>query len=204
MHEKKLDFSLVFEPIWEKRTAFMIMSHDNTTPVLRDLNGTLITSCYAATEYLEDIYPETPLLPEKPGDRAEVRRLLAWFHNKMGGEVTRPLVHEKTIKRHIKGSDGPDSSLLRKAKQGIHLHMEYISWLIEQRRWIAGEFFSLADLAAAAHLSSLDYMGDVPWAQYPSVKQWYACLKSRPSFRGLLSDRLPGMAPRPHYNNLDF
>ena len=61
-----------------------------------------------------------------------------------------------------------------------------------------------ADLIAAAHLSVMDYFGEMPWASFPALKAWYAPIKSRPSFRPLLSDRFPGVAPPVHYADLDF
>ncbi len=204
LHEKKLDFSLVFEPLWDMRPEFLKLNPENKTPVLIDLNGTVIASNYALTEYLEETYPEAPLFPESLAGKAEARRLLAWFDDKMACDVTLPLVLEKTIKRYMDGSRGPDSGALRSAKQAIHHHMDYMAWLIDRRRWLAGETFTIVDLTAAAHLSSLDYLGDVPWDKHEIVRDWYACLKSRPSFRSILSDRLPGIAPTNHYAELDF
>ena len=75
---------------------------------------------------------------------------------------------------------------------------------MSSRDWLAGRRLSLADYAAAAHLSVIDYFGDVPWRDFPAVKTWYMKLKSRPCFRPLLADRWPGLAPAPHYDDLDF
>jgi glutathione S-transferase len=63
---------------------------------------------------------------------------------------------------------------------------------------------SLADVAAAAHLSCIDYIGDVPWEAYELAKNWYARIKSRPSFRSILADHIAGMPPPKHYADLDF
>ena len=70
--------------------------------------------------------------------------------------------------------------------------------------FLAGRDVTLADLALAAHLSALDYYGEVPWTDYPPVTEWYIRMKSRPSFRPLLADRVPGQPPVPHYAELDF
>ena len=69
---------------------------------------------------------------------------------------------------------------------------------------MAGEDYSLADIAAAAHLSTVDYLGDVPWTEHEEAKDWYARIKSRPSFRSLLEDNIPGVPPPKHYADLDF
>ena len=62
----------------------------------------------------------------------------------------------------------------------------------------------LMNNAAAAHLSTVDYLGDVPWKEHEEAKDWYARVKSRPSFRALLEDNVPGAPPQRHYANLDF
>ena len=82
--------------------------------------------------------------------------------------------------------------------------MDYIGFLTEKRKWLAGDNFSLADIAAAAHLSAIDYIGDVPWEEHQSAAHWYARIKSRPSFKALLEDKVPGFKPAQHYENVDF
>ena len=93
---------------------------------------------------------------------------------------------------------------IRAARSNIRYHLAYIGWLISSRNWLAGDRLSYADLAAAAQLSVVDYLGDVPWQENDAAKHWYARVKSRPSFRPLLSDRIPGMEPSVHYADLDF
>jgi glutathione S-transferase len=83
-------------------------------------------------------------------------------------------------------------------------HLDYITALAESRKWLAGDELSAADLAAAAHLSCLDYIGEVPWDQAPEVKHWYQRVKSRPSFRTLLGDHVRGLTPPASYADLDF
>ena len=204
LEEKKLDFELVLEPIWEQRQEFLKLNPEGRTPVLIDLNKTVIPGHQVITEYIEEAYPESPLFPSDTAHKVEVRRLLSWFDEKMGRECTLPLVFEKNIKRNIPSSGGPDSSVIRAAKTAMVFHLDYISWLVDRRRWLAGESFSIVDLAAAAHLSSIDYIGDVPWEKFPLAKDWYARIKSRPSFRGLLLDRVQALPPSSHYSNLDF
>jgi glutathione S-transferase len=135
-------------------------------------------------------------------ERAEIRRLVAWFDMKFMREVTDPVWGEKLIKR-IKG-DAPNSAAVRGGLANIHAHLDYIGFLYESRNWLAGDALSLADIAAAAQLSVLDYLGDVPWEGHPGAQLWYARIKSRPSFRPLLQDRLPGLKPAPQYDDLDF
>ena len=203
--EKKLDFELELERFWEHRPEFLTLNPAGSVPVLVDLNGTVVVDSAVISEYLDEAYPECLLLGIGLAERAEVRRLQAWFDQKFAKEVTSVLVREKVINR-FQGMNqtGPDSARIRMTKSLMHDHLHYIAWLVDRRKWLAGDEFSVADLAAAAHLSVCDYLGDVPWDKHELVKDWYARLKSRPSFRALLNDRVPGVVSAPHYADLDF
>ena len=98
----------------------------------------------------------------------------------------------------------PDTDAIRAARINVRYHVAYIGWLVRTRDWLAGDRLSYADLSAAAHLSAIDYLGDVPWNEDETAKAWYARIKSRPSFRTLLGETLAGLAPAPSYANLDF
>ena len=143
------------------------------------------------------------LLGRAPAHRAEVRRLVAWFDGKFEREVTQNLLYEKMVKRLL-GQGGPDSGAIRAGKANIRIHLDYISWLTDRRNWLAGDDFSLADIAAAAQISAIDYLGDVAWDQHRDAAEWYARVKSRPSFRQILADTWPGTQPPSHYADLDF
>jgi glutathione S-transferase len=203
LREKKLDFEPVPEKPWERREGLLHLNAAGETPVLVEEGGAIIAGVYAIGEYLEDTYTENPLLGRDLLARAETRRLIAWFDGKFDREVTQNLLHEKMLKRLL-GSGGPDSGAIRAGKSNIRIHLDYISWLSDRRNWLAGDDFSLADIAAAAQISSIDYLGDVPWDQHREAAEWYARVKSRPSFRAILADTWPGMQPPPHYADLDF
>lgn len=203
--EKKLDFELELVRVWEKSPEFLDLNPAGKVPVLIDLNGTVVVDSMAIGEYIEEAYTEYPLIGTGLAQRAEVRRLVAWFDDKFAQEVSVSLVLEKVLKKYLyKDQSGPNSTILRMIKTYIHDHLSYISWLVDRRKWLAGNEFSLADIAAAAHLSVVDYLGDVPWDKHELAKEWYARIKSRPSFRPFLSDRIPGLVPVSHYANLDF
>jgi glutathione S-transferase len=93
---------------------------------------------------------------------------------------------------------------VRAARANLRYHLRYIGHLIGVRNWLAGDRLTYADLAAAAHLSCIDYLGDAPWDENETAKIWDARMKSRPSFRPLLAERLPGMIPSVAYADLDF
>lgn len=201
--EKGLEFDLKIEKPWERRPGFLARNPAGEVPILIDENEVVLADSQAICEYLEETYEDVHLLPEDRQARAEVRRLIGWFDRKFFVEVTDNLVEEKIMKRLTK-SGTPNTAAIRAGHHNIHYHLEYITYLVERRSWLAGDDFSLADIAAAAQLSSVDYLGDVPWEQHPSAKIWYSRAKSRPSFRSILADNLPGMPAPSHYADLDF
>lgn len=203
LKEKKLDFELKVESVWERRPEFLALNPAGQVPVLVEEDGTTVSDSVAISEYLEEVCPEPPLVGRDAKERAEVRRLVAWFDLKFGHEVMRNLVGEKMMKRFL-GRGEPNSSAIRAGHQNIHYHLEYIGYLADRRKWLAGDAFSLADIAASTQLSVVDYIGDVPWERHPRAREWYARLKSRPSFRPLLADHIPGAPPPAHYADLDF
>jgi glutathione S-transferase len=160
------------------------------------------------TEYLEETRSgRCSLIPGNAFDRAEVRRLVAWFDVKFYTEVTEPILTEKVMRRFVAGpagATGPDMARVRHGKRALKGHLDYLAMLAEQRTWLAGEELSLADLAAASHISAIDYLGDIPWADHPVAQSWYGRIKSRPGFRSLLADSIPGVSPAAHYADLDF
>jgi glutathione S-transferase len=201
--EKRLPFELRVEKPWERRPEYLALNPSGSVPTLVEENGLAIPDSSVICEYLDEAYPDTPLLGHTLGERVEVRRLVAWLDGKFSQEVTRNLYGEKIIKR-LSGIGQPDATALRIGFSNLKIHLEYIGWLAESRRWLAGNALSLADLAAAAHLSALDFIGDVDWTASPAARDWYARVKSRPSFRAILADRVPGVMPPAHYADLDF
>lgn len=201
--EMSLPFELELERTWERRREFLAMNPAGEVPVLIDEDGTTLTDASVIWEYLAEVYPESALIGADPVSRAECRRLANWFNVKFAFEVTENLIGEKVLKR-FQGQGYPNSDAIRAGKANIHYHLDYIGFLADRRNWLSGNEFSLADIAAGAHLSTIDYIGDVPWDDHPGAKDWYARIKSRPSFRPLLGDSIPGMTPVPHYADLDF
>jgi glutathione S-transferase len=201
--EKKIDFDMRLEPVWERRPEFLALNPAGEVPVLEGTDGMILADSQAIVEYLEEITLEPPLIGRDAGERAEARRLTAWFDRKFNAEVTENLVGEKVVNRLLRVGQ-PDSRAIRAGHLNIHHHLQYIGFLMERRTWLAGDRLTVADLTAAAHLSCIDYLGDVPWEQHEEAKTWYARIKSRPSFRPLLADYIPGLSPASIYADLDF
>lgn len=200
--EKKIEVELVEERYWEQDTDFLRRNPAGKVPVVR-LDGKMMSESAAICEYLEETRPNPPLMPSDQDGRYEVRRLVSWFDDKFHHEVTSKLLYERVNKK-VTGEGYPDSRNVKAGAKAIKYHLDYMAWLLEHRRWLAGDVMTLADFAAAAHLSSLDYISDVDWNRSAVVKDWYAKIKSRPAFRSILADQISGFRPPPHYTDLDF
>ena len=200
--EKRLGYVEVVERYWERPAALQALNPSGLVPVLIE-GGVVACESRAVLEHLEEVHPSPALLPSDPASRAEARRLLQWFDRKFDYEVNALLLHEKMEKRLL-GLGAPSLPNLRAGREALREHLGVLEALLAQRDHLAGERLSLADLAAAANLSVIDYVGELPWDAFPAVRSWYGRLKSRPAFRPLLADRLPGLAPASHYADLDF
>ncbi|HEX7388661.1 MAG TPA: glutathione S-transferase family protein [Acidiphilium sp.] len=201
--EKRLPFELRVEKTWERRPEYLAMNPAGTVPTLTEENGLVIPHSNTICEYLDEAYPDNCLIGRTLGERVEIRSVTAWFDERFASEVMRNLLYEKVMKQAARRG-APDASRLREGYAALRTHLSYIGWLAETRKYLAGANLSLADFAAAAHLSALDFIGDIDWSVAPAAKDWYARIKSRPSFRALLADRVSGFTPPPHYADLDF
>lgn len=205
------ELALVEEKPWARREEFISVNPANTLPLLLAERDKPVIGAQVIIEYLDETRAPLSrverLFPGNPLGRAETRRLVNWFIDKMAAEVVNPLMRERVFKPQMTAEEGggaPDTKAMRTAHANLVHHMKYVNWLAGSRNWLAGENRSYADLAGAAALSTLDYLGEINWADSPAARDWYARMKSRPSFRGILADRVRGVAPVAHYSDLDF
>lgn len=203
MKEKDLEFELIQENPWDRNLEFFALNPAGEVPVLIEPAGTIISGTYAIGEYLEETYKQINLIGQTTAQRSEVRRLMDWFDHKFDYEVTQNILFEKVFK-HCFHFGEPNSAAIRIGKNNILYHLDYIGHLASERYFLAGDVLTLADLAAASHLSALDYLGDVPWDYNPAARNWYALMKSRPSLRCILVERVRGVRPPVYYENPDF
>lgn len=207
--EKGLTVRLVDTPPWEDEGAQTLAAANPacTMPVLIDTPPTggkvSISPVSAIIEYLDEAYMGSPVLPSASAARAETRRICAWFHEKFDPEVNNLTLRERVDKRLMRRGQ-PDYERFKEGARALSWHLDYIAWLLDQRTWLAGERFSAADIVGAAHFSALDYIDIVPWDEFPSVREWYARIKSRPSMRPILKDRIESLPPPSHYDDPDF
>ncbi len=206
-----IEVELLEEKPWEWRSGFLDINPSGMLPVLLLNEKEAICGSYAISEYLAETAVKLhggsrrfECFPGEAEQRAEVRRLVDWFHTKFNAESSTHLLEEKVYSRYKTASHNIDISVVRAAQENLRYHLRYVGHLAERRNWLAGYDMSFADLAAAAHFSAMDYLGDVPWNECAAAKTWYTRVKSRPSFRSLLSERIPGVTPADVYANLDF
>jgi glutathione S-transferase len=202
--EKGVGYELVRENPWERRDEFLDLNPAGQTPVLVEAERRITLSYSSAIcEYFEETINNAPMISGTAANRAEIRRLTAWFDEQFFAQVTAPLLHERMEKRLVH-RQSPDAGMLRTAMKSANQLLDYVDWLLDHRNWLGGSALSLADLSAAAQISVADYLGGVDWRGHEQTKGWYAGLKSRPSFRPLLSERMEVITPPPHYDKVDF
>ena len=199
--EKGVPYEIVPTRPWDATDAFYALNPAGRTPVARnEEKRVVLADSQAICEYFEETEDRAPLILGTAAGRAEIRRLVALFDEQFFGEVTLPLLNER-MKKRIVLRQPPDSRTLREAMRLAHEHLDYIDWLIDTRRWVAGAQISLADFAAAAQISVADYLGGIDWTGHDEAHGWYRVMKSRPSFRALLNDKMEGLPPPPGYND---
>lgn len=203
MNEKSLEYEKVIERPWDRKNIFADHFLPSDLPVLVDKDGVVLEGWYAIIEHLEQNYKGKSFFGITLRERAETRRLAQFFNETFYMDVVKPITFEKIMKRHTE-SRSPDSSSIRKGTTALKTYMEHISWFADHRNWLAGTDMTIADVAAAAQVSCVDYTGTVDWEQFPVVKEWYARIKSRPSFREILEDKVSEVSPPAHYADLDF
>ena len=202
--EKGVGYDLVRESPWVRRDEFVDLNPAGQTPVMVDSErGVTLIDSLAICEYFEETVDKAALINGTAANRAETRRLVAWFDQHFYRDVTAQLLHERMIKRLVHRTT-PDARALREAMKAAMGHLDYVDYLLDHRTWIGGATMTLADLAAAAQISVADYLGGIDWKNHEQTARWYRGFKSRPSFRPLLSERMESIPPPSHYDNVDF
>ncbi len=204
LFEKAIPHSLIIEKPWERRPEFLRLNPMGDVPVLVEADGHVVMHHNAICEYVNETTPVPPMLGETPRGRAEIRRLTGLFNTSFYADVVKPLVGERALKVVQGSSQPPSSALIRAGRENLKGYLSYIGWTAARRPYLGGRAASMADIAAAAHLSLLDYLGEISWEEHPDAKLWYIKIKSRPSFNSLLQDRLVGIIPATTYADLDF
>ncbi|RYE06188.1 MAG: glutathione S-transferase family protein [Rickettsiaceae bacterium] len=203
LKELNVIFSIVKEDYWLNNKDFLKINPAGNLPVLTELSNHNISGIYPIMEYINDEYSELHLMKGNSIAKAEIRRLFYWFNDKFYTEVTNILIDEKII-RLISRIGSPRTEYIKIAKNNLSIHLNYLSNLLQTRGMLSGESLTIADIAAACQISVIDYFGEINWNNWPQVQLWYSTIKSRPSFRPILQDHIPGFTPSTVYADLDF
>ncbi len=202
--EKGVGYELVPERPWERRDEFVEMNPAGQTPVMVDRErGTRLVHSTVICEFIEETVQRQPMISGTAVNRAEIRRVAAWFDESFYAAVTGPLLSERMMKRLVHRVS-PDTAALREAMKAANALLDYVDYLLDHNNWLGGSSLSLADLAGAAHISVADYLGGIDWRAHEHTRNWYMGLKSRPSFRPLLAERMGVIAPPADYDKVDF
>lgn len=194
--------------IAEKRLACDPVAAEDPSvhlPAFTDMDGSRYEGLWAIIDHLEGNYPDQPMIPADARARAETLRLLDWAMGPFHDNVTGKIVYEKASQRFTgsKARRAPDMNIVRDGREALKAALKQLGDAAESHGYLASRDCTIGDLAMAAHLSALDYFGEVAWSDFPAATEWYVRMKSRPSFRSLLADRVPGQPPATHYADLD-
>lgn len=215
LNEKKLGFNEIVTRYWQAPEALLRLNPSGLLPVLvesdatsgRKLSQKKWCESRAILDYLDSrLHTQeclVSLLPDDSFERAEALRLVSWLEKRFDFEVNSYVLHEK-MEKQLMGLGPPDMGVLRQGREALRAHLLMFDSLLEARTWLCGKSLSVADFALSAHLSIYDYFDEINWSRFSSLKTWYSAIKSRPSFRSILADRVAGFHPSPHYDELDF
>tara|TARA_B100000029_G_C17436551_1_gene909878 strand:+ start:515 stop:1165 length:651 start_codon:yes stop_codon:yes gene_type:complete len=203
LFEKGISFEIINEAFWKRRVEFLKINPAGDLPVIVDEENTIIIGYEALAEYLDEKKVGKMLLGNTPKERLEVRRLCMWVGKKLQKEVMENILDERVF-NSLKENSQPSTTALKAGRKNLKNHMSYFDWILDRKIFLTGDYFTVADISLAAALSSLDYLNEIDWKSYDKVKNWYAAIKSRPSFREILEESIYNITPSFHYKDLDF
>lgn len=202
--EKAIDIDLMVENFWERRDKFIKINPSCSVPFLASSPNILIYGFDPIVEYIEEVFHDKDrYIFGDPMEKAEIRKIIHWVNVKMYEDATKHILNEK-IYNFLTTKEFPNASTLKICRTNLSHHLMYLNFLLTKKEWLGGNDFSLADIVASCHISSLDYINEINWDFYKELKDWYVVIKSKPSFRQILRDSIPGFTPSPQYRELDF
>jgi glutathione S-transferase len=196
---------LVEEKFWERREGFLRLSPIGTVPLMVKKNGLIMPHSGLISDYILKNYAKKgELMPTEESESMKVKSVAIWFDEKFFNEVSRILLYEKVI-HVLKQDEMPDVNALSASRYNLQIHLEFMEFMLSNHQFLAGEFFTLADVVGACHISVLDYLAEIKWnTTSPLIKEWYGIVKSKLAFKEILSDKIPNIKPSITYETLDF
>ncbi len=189
--EKGIAVELAMSNPADPAPEFLAASPFRKIPALIDGDFTLCDSTAIVT-YLDAVQPEPPITP---GD-AKAKARAIWFEEfadtiliAAGGKV----MFNRFVAPKLMGKPG-DEALAEQGLKELGPIMDYLESQCGDG-WLAGDEFSIGDIAVAATLRSLGYVGlDPDPATHPRTAAWYGRVKARPSWAqfAALEDKIVG------------
>lgn len=179
--EKRLPFDTV--PIdlrkgEQKKPDFLKLNPYGKVPVLVDGDAVLYESVII-NEYLDEKYPEPPLMPKDPAKRAKIRILIDYGVNHLSSS------YQKLRQEIIKDEKERNQEALRDARSGLKNRLQRFEQELGERMYFAGDF-SLLDAALIPRFLRLPEYGVLPDPSLSRVGKWLERMKERPSVKTIM------------------
>ena len=181
LHEKGLPYNRVTLDLAnkeQKRPEFLKLNPYGKVPVLDDGGKVLFESCII-NEYLDEQYPNPPLMPEDPYLRGRGRVLVDYALNythepywALRGEM-------------LKKESERNAQITKEKRQTLRDLLQYLENALGDRPYFLGEM-SLADIAVLPRLLRMQSYGALPSPSLPRLGVWLQRMKERPSVKALL------------------
>ncbi|MFO1130090.1 MAG: glutathione S-transferase family protein [Rickettsiales bacterium] len=143
------------------------------------------------------------LIPSDLEKKIITNNLLYVINTNFFEEITKIIIYEKITKYSVY-KKAPDSLILSNVRKNLIKYLNYFAKMINVNTNLSTEQLSLADIALFSHISLLDYVNEIDWNKHEILKEWYLIIKSKPNFRKVLNEFIPGFVPSYSYKNLDF
>ena len=197
--------------IWKKSEAIFRLNPTGEVPILENKNTSdRYVDSFIIAEFLVSMYNGDnelligELLSKDENIKAEIRRIEMLFDKNFYYESAKCILEEKVYNSFLDEKKMINNKKYKIAQKNMEKYLGYVDYLLNTRDFTAKNTFSLADISIASQISSLDYLGEINWTKYQKVKDWYRVIKSKPSFRPILEDKIEGFKPSKNYNNIDF
>ena len=179
--EKKLPFETI--PIdlkkgEQKRADFLKLNPYGKVPVIIDGATVLYESCII-NEYLDEKYPEPPLMPKDQAKRAKIRILIDYGLNHLDPS------YQKIRMELMKEEKERNQELLDNAKKELRNLLQRLDREMGDQSYLAGDF-SLLDAAVISRFLRMEGFGVLPDPSLPNLGKWLQRMKERPSVKAIM------------------
>jgi len=181
LEEKKLPYGIVpvdLKKMEQKRPEFLKLNPYGKVPVIADGATVLYESCII-NEYLDEKYPESPLMPKEVTKKAKIRILIDYGMNHFDP-------HYQNLRKEFgKEEKERDAELMDTAKREIQNLLVRFEREIGDQPYLAGDF-SLVDADLIPRFLRMEAMAVLSDPSLPRLGAWLKRMKERPSVKVIL------------------